>query len=95
MLAQPQPPWLTISHRTSYILVILAVCISFLSLIIPRLPKSRVTLKEEPQPKTRKGLLSKKLLEHIDTDLAAHGEPVDLPGFWHKVRMMRGAMDMN
>jgi hypothetical protein len=85
MLDPNPPPWLTISHRASYFLILLTICVSFLSLVVPRLTENGVRLKDGPRPKTRKGLLSKTLLEHIDTDLAAHGEPVDLPGFWHKV----------
>lgn len=92
MLVLAQPVWLLITHRASYILLFLALLISSYCLLRHRLHTPRVKLKDGFEPQTRKGMLSKMLLDRIDTDLTADGEPVDLARFWHRVSWASGAM---
>lgn len=92
MLLDNSPPtWLNITFKTSYIILLTSVLLSFLQIALSyvrkRWPKSEghIRLADGFGIPTRKALFNKLLLEYIDGNLASDGEPVDLPVFWRSV----------
>ena len=91
MLDTPGPKWLDITYKTSYILLLTSVTLSFLLIAVPfvrkKWPKSKgyIQLPDTLGTPTRKALFNKLLLEYIDSGLANDGEPVDITGFWKSV----------
>ena len=84
------PTWLKLTQISTHILLLTAVTTSLLLIILPWLQQrlhlnhGKIKLQAEAVAQTRKGLLSKLFLDHIE-DIPSDGDPVDLPGFWTKV----------
>jgi hypothetical protein len=95
MLTSPytshQPPtWLKVTQVSTHIILLIAIATSTLLIVGPWLNQhlhcnqGRIKLPAEEVAQTRKDLLSKQFLNHIE-DIPRNGDPVDLPGFWKKV----------
>lgn len=89
MLVADRPLWLEVAHRSSYILLLIFFLLSIANIAVPSLrrkwSKGKIQLDDEYVAQTRKGLFSKLLLEHIDSDLTEDGIPIDPTKFWKTV----------
>jgi hypothetical protein len=96
MILPDRPLWLEVAHRASYILLLTVIVLSFANLAIAplrkRWSKGKIHLDGGFVAHTRKGLFSKLLLEHIDSDIAGDGVPVNLPKFWSRVSVASGPL---
>ena len=86
-----EPKWLEVAHKTSFITVLVAVLTSLFLFVLPILLQRRkregaIQLQDEHVIKTRKGLFSRLLLDHID-NMGGDGEPIDLQAFWKEVSL--------
>ena len=95
-LMYERPLWLEVSHRSSYILLLIISALSLFNIVAPtfrrKWSKGKIKLDDGFVAQTRKGLFSKLLLEHIDSDLANDGSPVHLAKFWMRVSVPRVLM---